>query len=165
MAFFLVIFEHRQILGHAQRQAGTAFAAGKGALAKIRENKRAPGAEAGDEIQVRHRLAELVFLVERFDQIGLVDDVDEMARLGDAPKDFAQADAQIPIAGVVEPVRLAQIPMGALVVAGVEAAEGDERQRVVVVELPAQFRLEGERRADPVAVLDRILRFGGAPPG
>ena len=76
-------------------------------------------------------------------------------------KTLPKPEAKIPVAGVVEPVRLTHIPMRALVVVGVDAAEGDQRQRVFVVELPAQFRLNGERRADPVVVLGGEFGFGG----
>src|SRR5690606_9058444 len=66
---------------HRTGPAEPRVAVGKRALAEAGQHEGAERAEPGIVVDVHHRLAEAVFLVEILYQVDLVYDVDEMARL------------------------------------------------------------------------------------
>ncbi len=76
---------------------------------------------------MRHELAELALFVGVLDQVGLVDDVHQVARLGHSPEHAVDAEAQLPFpfTGLAEDqeIALAQVGMGTARVPGVVAKE------------------------------------------
>ena len=91
---------------------------------------------------MQHRLAQLLFAVQTFHKIGLVDDIDQMNRFGDPPEHLVETDLDFPIV-LQEPVfEFAHVKMGAPVIAQVEAGErfGDKPFVAVIPEgLCGQF--------------------------
>ena len=76
---------------------------------------------------MRHGLAELDFFIWILDEVGLVDDVDEMARFGHPPEDVINAKAQFPLLIFnltnKQEICLAQIAVAAFRVAAVVSIE------------------------------------------
>lgn len=106
------------------RQLRMAALAGKRALALQRHQEQFERARLVlNERDVEHRLAELALVVEIFDEIGLVDDVDQVARFGHAPVHAAQAGAELDVFADLRVVQLADVGVAALVVARIDAAE------------------------------------------
>ena len=92
-----------------------------------------------------HGLAQLGLLVRMVDQVGLVDDVDQMARFGDAPEHPVDAEAQFPFAAAQraaqQQIGFAQIAMGAGRVGGVGAEERRQGEAGRPGDLEIEFRL------------------------
>ena len=124
-------------------------------LAKPGQHEEIHHAPVADEGKVDERLAELVLSVDVLHEIRLVDDVDEVIRLGDSPEHPADADAKL--RGVEHPLvqQLAHVEVGAFVVRGIEPQEGRKQHALLaVVELVIELRHNGER--ETVTVLARV---------
>ena len=80
------------LLGDRQGAAQAGLVPGEGAFAEAGQDEEAEVAPVAQQVQVGHGLAQLVFRVDVLDQVGLVDDIDQMARFGDAPEDLADAE-------------------------------------------------------------------------
>ena len=82
------------------------------------------------------------------DEVGLVDDVDEVLRFGDAPEHAVHAQAQLPFpaAGFTEheKVGLAQICVGAARIRAVVAEKRRDRETPVPPAFEMEFRFRGE---------------------
>ena len=90
-----------------------------------------------------HRLAQFDFLVGIFDEVGLIDDIDQIARFRDAPEHPVDSEANLPFTfaqrAVQQQVGFAQVGVGQGPVRGVETEErsdGDaEFLRIVEIKL------------------------------
>ena len=127
-----------------------------GPLAKPRQHVEIERAPVADESEVDQRLADLVLAVDVLHQVRLVDDVDELVGLGDAPEHAADADPKL---GLVEHPLVQQLPhveARAPAVGRIEPQKRREQQALpVVVERVIELGLHGEREA--VAFLARMF--------
>ena len=102
-----------------------------------------------------HGLAQLGLLVRMAGQVGLVDDVDQMARFGDAPEHPVDAQAQFPFAAAQraaqQQIGLAQIALAARRVGGVGAQERRQGETCRLRDLEIELRL-GDQPAGVVAL-------------
>jgi hypothetical protein len=104
-------------------------------------------------------LSQLVFPVRVFHQIGLVDYVDQVLRLGDSPENPVDAKTQLPVLAHMKPVKLAQIEMGAFRIQGVEPPEGDEGDAVVAaVPFVPEFGMQDKGRVEGRTALSMMGR-------
>ena len=107
-----------------------------------------------------HGLAQLGLLVRMVDQVGLVDDVDQMARFGDAPEHPVDAEAQFPFAAAQraaqQQIGFAQIAMGAGRVGGVVAEERRQGEAGRPGDLEIEFGL-----GDQPGVIGTLAVMGG----
>ena len=117
---------------------------------------------------MRHELAEAGLLVRVFDEIDLVDDVDEVLRLGDAPEHSVDAQPQLPLAGAAhraeqQHVRLVQVPVRAVGVGRVVPKERRHRQASPGTVLQVEFRLQDEAVGmSPLAGVQGRIRMPAA---
>ena len=107
-----------------------------------------------------HGLAQLGLLVRMAGQVGLVDDVDQMARFGDAPEHPVDAQAQFPFAAAQraaqQQIGLAQVAMAAGRVGGVGAEERHQGETCRLGDLEKEFRL-----GDQPGVMVALAVIGG----
>ncbi|MDA0229775.1 MAG: hypothetical protein O3B21_06255 [Proteobacteria bacterium] len=95
---------------------------------------------------MHHRLAEFFLLIRALHQIGLVDDIDQMTRFGNAPKHLVDAGAQFPLAVLEfteeQAIGLANVPMGAPCIGAVVAKKRFENEALtgLVLEIGFGFR-------------------------
>ncbi len=87
----------------------------------------------------------------------LVDDVHEVARLGDAPEHFAQAHGQFRTGKALAPVKFTQIEVAAFAVMLVEPRKGRDHQALVAV-IPVGIKLRCRVQRQPAL----LLRSGSA---
>ena len=139
-------------------------------------SRRRPLAEARQEVEVErapvpqqrqrdHGLAEPVLLVDVLDRVHLVDHVDEVPGLGDTPEDATGAEGQLPVATHSEPVGLADVEVGPLVVLGVHAQVGREDDAVLPFRArEAPLRREREAELDTPAIRAKLAGMGRALP-
>ena len=105
-------------------------------------------------------MTELVFAVDIFHRVGLIDDVDQVTGFGDSPEDLAHAHQQRPALGLVRPVELPNVRVGAVIVVSVPADEGDEGQPVeALVPLREKLEFDIERGRSGGVVLFLVERF------
>ena len=121
----------------------------------VQARKRAL-AEAGQNIQVNlapivkfgdidHRLAQVVLAVQVFDQVDLVDDVDQMVRFRHPPEHLVEAGQDFPAVGLIEPIGLADIKVGALAIAGIQTQIRNKTELVLAAFGPvAELRLDNQ---------------------
>ena len=116
---------------------------------------------------MHHRLAELFFLVGALDEIGLVDDIDQMTRFGNAPKHLVDAGAQFPFAVLEfaeeQAVGLADIPMGAARIGAVPAQKRFQHEAFAGLVLKVRFRF-GDQRQAVLALAIEDARLGKIAP-
>ena len=109
MILFCRRFVFRGIAVDTERCPEAAVFAGERSFAKVGQRKELEPAVVPIDIEVNHRLAKLGFLVDVFHEVGLVNDVDEMSRLGDTPEDLVDTDGEIPIVTVDAPVQFPEV--------------------------------------------------------
>jgi hypothetical protein len=90
-----------------------------------------------------------------------VDDVDEVARLGDAPKHFVDPEAESPLVEEELEERLTDVAVGAVAIVMIDPAEQDELEVHVAGHVHEEARLPGERAVEPVVVQNRQSRNRG----
>ena len=83
--------------------------------------------------QVDHGLAQEVLFVGILDLIHLIDDIDQVPRLGHAPEHAVDPDQKIPLVLNGTPVSLAQVGMGSFAVLAVEPKKRDEFHLLALV--------------------------------
>ena len=131
---------------HRQKQLQAALTAGKTALAKTRQHKkidRAPGFFQG---QIHHRLTKFVFGIRVFDQVSLINDVDQVIRLSNTPEYPAHAHPQFPAAPRVHISQLADISVGASCIVLIQSRKRHKQNTIgTVVPGPIEFRVECQR--------------------
>lgn len=129
-----------------QRRAQASLAAGEGAFAEPGQQKEVERAVFQYLGDAHHGLAQLVLAVDVLDQVGLIDDVDQVLGFGHPPEYLVDAGANLPAVGYVEVVELADISVGAFFVRAVDPQEGDDSQPpLAVAPAMAEFGLETER--------------------
>ena len=120
----------------------------KGPLAKPRQHEEIEGAPVADEGEVDEGLPELVLAIDVLHEVRLIDDVDEMAGLGDPPEHAADADAKLRRLEHPLVEQLPHVEVRAPVVRGVESQERREQQALpAVVESVMELGLNREREA------------------
>ena len=129
-----------------QGRAQPSGTAGECALAEEGHEEGVEIAQGRLQAQIDHRLAQLVFAVRILDQVGLVDDIDQMPAFGHPPEHLVDADADIPAIAGIEVVELPDVAMAAGSVLRIEAQEGDEDHPLEGIALPCQgqFRLQDQ---------------------
>ena len=131
----VLLFVVRLVLGmvcvHHQRRAETAFFAGEGALAEIRQHKHINNSPVTHQRHIDHRLTQLVFAIRCFNAVGLVNHVHQMLELGDAPEHPPDTNTALKAVGYVYPAEIAQIKVVALVVAVQKTLEHFQRDGIV----------------------------------
>ena len=154
-------FEGRQVLVDNQSRAQPAFGQRKGAFAEAGQDEKVEPAPILLHTQIDHRLAELVLLVDILQRVGLVDDVDQMARFGDTPEDLVDAAQQVPVTLARRDIGLADVEMGAFVVPAGQPQEGDEdRAGAAVLAAVADLGLRQQRRFDAAELALELRRLG-----
>ena len=92
-----------------------------------------------------HGLAQFLLFVGVFDQVGLVDDIDQVARFGDPPEHTVHTQAQLPFVvadlAVHQNIGFAQVEVRALGVGAVIAKERCQVEASAPVVLKVKFRL------------------------
>ena len=109
--------------GDAHRTAQAAVVVGEGLIAEAGHREEAEFAPLAGEVEIDHRLAEIIFGVEVFDQVDLVDDVDEVVRLCPPPEHGMRTDQHVPAVAAIAVIRFAQIGVRAPRVINVVAGE------------------------------------------
>ena len=116
-----------------------ALFAWKGTLSMSGQPEQFKHAPVPGQGEMRHRLTKLALGVRMLNQVRLVDDVHQRPRLGDAPEDPVDAQAQFPFAVACiaegEKVGFPQVGMRTLRVPGIEAQEGRYREAAAAVSL------------------------------
>ena len=109
------------------------------ALTKARHHNEAELPAAASERSARHRLTQKRFLIHVFERIDLIDDIDEVTALRDAPEEHVSADRVFP--GPVPPkdVTLPEINMAAIVIDAVEARERRQAHAHAALVVQHQF--------------------------
>ena len=96
--------------------------------------QRAPVPRPGE---MDHGLTHLGLLVRLFNEVGLVDDIDQGSRFDDAPEDAIDAQTQLPFVfadiAVQEKKGLAKIGVGAVGISGVVSKKGRDRNASALV--------------------------------
>ena len=107
-----------------------------------------------------HRLAQLGLFVRMFDEVRLVDYIHQMARFRDSPEDAVDTEAQLPlvIADFAEQQQIgfAQIGVGALRIAGVQAIEALHGDAAALFILQIEPGRDGN-----AARVGALIRIGG----
>ena len=120
--------------------------AGKRPFAEASEQKSVDGAEGLNPREVHHRLPQLLLSVDILDEVRLIDDVDEVVGLDDAPEDSAEARSELPALRGEAIGELAEVEMGPV--------------RILRVD-PHEWRcFEALATAVPPAVVLRLEREG-----
>jgi len=78
------------------------------------------------EVEIDHRLAELLLGIGVVDVVRLIDDIDEVTGFGLSPENLAKTNHQIPVVGKVLPICLAQVEMCSPAVDVIEARIGNQ---------------------------------------
>ena len=150
----------RKVVVDPERRAQPAGAAREGAQAVVGDREQLGRAPVAGEREMGHGLAQLGLLVRMVDQVGLVDDVDQMARFGDAPEHPVDAEAQFPFAAAQraaqQQIGFAQIAMGAGRVGGVVAEERRQGETGRPGDLEIEFGL-----GDQPGVIAALAVMGG----
>ena len=139
----VVIQDHRQPQAAAPARIGEPPMVGH-----AEQLQRPPIARPGE---VGHGLSEPHFLVRMLNEVDLIDDVDQVLRFGDAPKDAISAQAQFPLVvpNVAEQQQIgfAHVEVGTLGVPGIVAKERNEGEdpssRVFQVQLRLRYETAG----------------------
>ena len=109
--------------------------------------------------EMGHGLAQLFLFVGVFDQIGLVDDIDQVARFRHSPEHPVDPEAQLPFTAVAlaEPqqIGLAQVEMGSVRVGAVVAEKGGQRKAAAAGVFKMEFRFRHHAAGVPA-----LLRIG-----
>ena len=109
-----------------QRKAQATVLAGEGAFP-----------EPGHEIQVQrspvplrrhfqHGLTKLVFTIQVFDQIGLVDNIDKVDEFGGTPENLADAETQLPVLLHQPELQFADVCVPAFRIPAVQTHKGNK---------------------------------------
>ena len=140
-----------------QRRAQTSLCLLESAFAKSGQHQEIENAPVLVVFQMQHRLAELFLAVDTFDQVDLVDHVDQVLGFDHAPEHRVDTDAPLVIAVDVKPQRLAHIGVLAALVFAVGANEQLEAPQVVAI-VPLAVPLGLERRGQVLVELLIELR-------
>ncbi len=124
-------FINSEIRGDRQWSTKPAIARRKRALTKTGQEECAEGPVIGEPLDTDHWLTQFVLLVDVLDLIGLIDDIDQMARFRDAPEDAADTEPEGPGIGQMLPAGLTNIEMAAFPIVGVDPQEWDDGQAVI----------------------------------
>ena len=145
MAFLVGMFVERGIRVDDERAAQPALDAGEGAFAKTGQEIGFQPSPSGLPGQADGRLAQLVLAIAVFDPVGLVDDVDQMSGLGDAPEHLDQTglDSQLVADKAVK--AFAQIGMAARIIDGVDSCPWNQDELVSAIgAAPAKIALQDD---------------------
>ncbi len=129
-------------------------------LAEKRHSIEIEAAPIAEEREIDHGLAQELVAVDVFNRIGLVDDVHQMARFGDAPEHAMGADQHLPVHAAVAVMRFAHVEMRAPIIVEIETTERHEVQRLAVfVPTVGKIELAEDRRIQMAIVLAGPLRI------
>ena len=162
----------RRVLRDGKESPEPRVGRGERSLAEGGKVEQLEGAEVQLEREGDHGLAELLLAVQVLDAVGLVDDVDEVARLDHSPEHPVEADDERVTIRQVEPAGEPQVEVGALPVVGVDAKERSDGQTVrSLLRLRDDLGLDQRRGGERLVPLVRELRvsrkaaqLGGEPP-
>jgi hypothetical protein len=78
-------------------------------------------------------LAELFLTVGIFYIVGLIDDIDEMLRFGNPPKNLANAGSQLPVVLDMYPGEFTDVEMRSIIVLCIPANIRNKRENIIAV--------------------------------
>ncbi len=128
---------------------------------KDQSRESAPGTLPCD---AEHRLPELVLLIDVFTKVGLVDDVDQVARFGDTPKHHICPDQYFPFAKDAPPEGLTQIDVCAVVISGIRSSEGGHPEFVrAILRVEPKYGFDSQSRLEVLELVRKLRTLEESP--